>query len=346
MNWRLETVDSICTRLSQLVIILIIFFSLCSTPKAAATTFLSVDPPLTSTAIYESFTVNITISDVTSLGGWEFKLIYRNDIVSAQSYAEGLFLKQGGSTTLFPIEFDDSGYNETHGLIWLTCVIIGGGSGVNGSGVLAELSFGAIGGGSTRLHLIDTVLGDPQANPIAHSPQDGDVEVAGLADIAVTNVLPSRTFIGEGYLMDINVTVENQGFDTESFNVTAYANETIIDTILGVTLPSGNSTMLTFAWSTNGFNGNYSISAYAHPLPGEVDLNDNTYTDGEVTVRWPYDVNQDNYVGIDDIVLVAEHFGEAPIDPNWNPIYDLNGDDYVGIDDIVLVAEHFGETPP
>jgi hypothetical protein len=57
-------------------------------------------------------------------------------------------------------------------------------------------------------------------------------------------------------------------------------------------------------------------------------------------------VNQDNYVGIDDIVLVAEHFGEAPIDPNWNPIYDLNGDDYVGIDDIVLVAEHFGETPP
>jgi hypothetical protein len=61
---------------------------------------------------------------------------------------------------------------------------------------------------------------------------------------------------------------------------------------------------------------------------------------------FPWDVTGDGYVGIDDIVAVAEHFGEDPTDPDWDPKYDITGDDYVGIDDIVAVAEHFGEQDP
>jgi hypothetical protein len=59
-------------------------------------------------------------------------------------------------------------------------------------------------------------------------------------------------------------------------------------------------------------------------------------------LRW--DLTGDAYVGIDDIVAVAEHFGEDPLNPQWDLIFDVTGDDYVGIDDIVAVAEHFGET--
>ncbi len=59
---------------------------------------------------------------------------------------------------------------------------------------------------------------------------------------------------------------------------------------------------------------------------------------------FPWDVTGDNYVGIDDIVAVAEHFGTSPGHPDWDPKYDINKDDYVGIDDIVSVAEHFGES--
>jgi outer membrane protein assembly factor BamB len=61
---------------------------------------------------------------------------------------------------------------------------------------------------------------------------------------------------------------------------------------------------------------------------------------------FPWDVTGDGYVGIDDIVAVAEHFGTQPDQPNWHPKYDINFDDYVGIDDIVATAEHFGQTPP
>ena len=60
------------------------------------------------------------------------------------------------------------------------------------------------------------------------------------------------------------------------------------------------------------------------------------------------DLNYDIYVGIDDIITVAEAFGSSPLiyhdirDPRWDPRCDFNNDDYVGIDDIVSAAEAFG----
>jgi len=58
-----------------------------------------------------------------------------------------------------------------------------------------------------------------------------------------------------------------------------------------VTLTSGNSTTITFAWNTTGFpKGNYTISAYAWPVPDEIDLDDNTLIGGVVSVGVPCDV--------------------------------------------------------
>jgi parallel beta-helix repeat protein len=59
-------------------------------------------------------------------------------------------------------------------------------------------------------------------------------------------------------------------------------------------------------------------------------------------LRW--DVTGDGYVGIDDIVAVAEHFGQDPTHQTWESKYDVTGDNYIGIDDIVSIAEHFGES--
>ncbi|UCH31881.1 MAG: right-handed parallel beta-helix repeat-containing protein [Candidatus Bathyarchaeota archaeon] len=57
-----------------------------------------------------------------------------------------------------------------------------------------------------------------------------------------------------------------------------------------------------------------------------------------------WDVNGDSYVGIDDIISAAEHFGQDPTHLDWDSRCDINRDQYVGIDDIVSVAEHFGES--
>jgi len=161
--------------------------------------------------------------------------------------------------------------------------------------------------------------------------------------VAVTAVTPPKTIIGQGYNVNVNVTVVNHGSFTENFNVTVYANATIIGT-KQITLESNTSTTVSFTWNTSSFvEGNYTLWAYAEPVLGETNTSDNTYIDGVVWVKWPYDVTGDNYCGIDDIVAVAEHFGTMPQSPNWNPIFDINCNNYVGIDDIVAVAEHFGE---
>jgi len=59
------------------------------------------------------------------------------------------------------------------------------------------------------------------------SPVLYDLTVAalmGVHDIAVTNIVPSKTVVGQGYSVPINVIVENQGGYIENLNVTAYVN--------------------------------------------------------------------------------------------------------------------------
>jgi hypothetical protein len=291
----------------------------------------------------ENFSINASIANVADLGGWELKLYYRNNILAVITAIEGPFLKQGGSTAFFTVELNNN-YNTTHGRIWLTCVLLGSVPGVDGSGTLATINFQAVGGGNTTLHLTDTVLGDSQANPIDHTTNDGNVRVIGISDIAITNVTPSKTIVCQGYSIKINVTVENQGDLTETFNVTTYANTTLIET-KEITLTGGNSTTIVLTWDTTGFaKGNYTIIAYAWPVSGETDITDNTFTDGWVEIVIPGDVNGDGIVDIFDLVLVASAYGLTPISPNWNPNTDINGDSIVDIFDLVIVASHFGET--
>jgi hypothetical protein len=103
-------------------------------------------------------------------------------------------------------------------------------------------------------------------------------------DIAVTSVTPLKAVVGQGYSMHINVIATNQGQFTEAFNVVLHVNTTVIE-MLEVTLTSGSSTTITFAWNTSGFDkGNYIISAYAWPVLGETDTSDNYRSGSSVLV--------------------------------------------------------------
>ena len=180
------------------------------------------------------------------------------------------------------------------------------------------------------------------ANHVLHA-----VFVSALIhNVAVINVTPSKSVVGQGYSLNINVTAANQGDYTETFNATLYANTTSIATQT-VTLTSGNSTTITFTWNTTGFaKGNYTISAYAWPVEGETDIEDNTLTDGWIVVTVIGDINGDFKVDIEDLVLVIKHFGSYPSHPKWNPNADVNSDNKVDIKDLVLVIKHFGEHYP
>ncbi len=159
---------------------------------------------------------------------------------------------------------------------------------------------------------------------------DGTITVLPLYDLVVANILPSKTVLGQGYSLSINATVLNQGNFTETFNVTAYADQDpaiIGDEITvgtqNVTLTSGNSTTVTFTWNTTGVTkGDYTITAEATPLPGETETADNTLSDGIVTVTWLGDLDGDFDVDEDDLW----HFCEAFIDYYKIGVMDPNCD--------------------
>lgn len=181
-------------------------------------------------------------------------------------------------------------------------------------------------------------------------------------DIAVTNVTKLKTVVCQGYPMRINVTVENQGYYTENFDVSVYANTTAIATQL-ITLTGGSSTTITFTWNvpTDFPKGNYTISAHATPLPPETDddLSDNTFIDGWVVVSMvgdltggtasSWDFVPDGKVEGKDQSVVLKCFGSWPGAPPpmiWNPNCDINNDEKVDGRDLSIIQKHFGEADP
>ncbi len=164
-------------------------------------------------------------------------------------------------------------------------------------------------------------------------------------DVAVTNVSPSKDVVGEGYSLSINVTITNQGTLTETFNVTIYANTTVIGTLTNITLTSGNSTTITVVWNTTGFAmGNYTISAYASTVPGETDTTNNTFIDGTVTITIPGDINGDGSVDSLDAGILNGAYGSSVGDPTYDACADIDGDGYIGSADVAILNANYGET--
>jgi parallel beta-helix repeat protein len=167
---------------------------------------------------------------------------------------------------------------------------------------------------------------------------------AGLYDIGITNVTTSKIVVGQGYNLTIIIKILNYGINTETFNLTVYANETAIQTIRTIVLTSRNSTTITFPWNTTGFaKGKYTISAYAWPIDNESDLSDNTFTDGSVLVVTPGDIDGNGFVNYLDGILLGAAFSSTPGDTNWNANADINSDDYVNYLDGIILGANFSE---
>jgi len=169
------------------------------------------------------------------------------------------------------------------------------------------------------------------------------LQAPAFPDVAVLSLQMSKTIVGQGYCVTLNVTVENQGSSTESFNLTFYAN-TSTAYFHTITLENGSSTAIIVVWNTTGFGfGNYVMSAHAEPLPNELDTADNNSTGGTIHVGILGDVNADGKVDIEDIGYVARRFMASPSDPMWNSNADFNGDNRIDKNDIDAAVKQFGQ---
>jgi hypothetical protein len=192
--------------------------------------------------------------------------------------------------------------------------------------------------------------------PVVLFPGSPDVQVSIIEvennmsptapDVAIANVALTKTIVGQGLPTEINVTVANFGNNDEDFNVTTYADATFIAK-QEITLTVGNSTTISFGWSTAGFAyGNYTIKVIADTVPGETNTADNTFVAGSIIVTIPGDLNGDLKVTLSDLVILANAYGSKPGDIKWNPNSDINGNGKVDLADLVTMATHYGQHYP
>jgi len=281
---------------------------------------------------------NVSIENVQDMYGFEFHLTYDTNVLTCMGLSINPELNETGKFSV----------DDYIGEIFVNASLIPPSSPISTIPPLtaATLLFKVDNLGITNLTLHDTKIIDQSGSPISHETRDGFFQ-AVTRDVAVTNVIPSRASVYEGWKLNMSVTVENHGdFFDETFGVTAFYDGTPIGVQTVTNLAPGHNITLIFLWNTAGIppHHNYTISAEAQSVLYETNLADNTFVNGPVRVKMMGDVNDDGTVDLYDLAAVALAFGSQPGDDNWNPETDFNQDNLIDIFDLVVVTLNYGRT--
>jgi hypothetical protein len=165
---------------------------------SATSTTIEINPPNSYVTIAKTLNVDVNVTDVTFLTSWQFTVYFNNTVLNCTGVTEGPFLKSGGGT--YYGSSINNNYNSTHGSVQAYSTLLGD-TNVNGSGVLATITFNASAVGVSTLHLSDTKLGDQNIppQPITHTTIDGtahvqaftlSISVVGSGSVALNNTGP------------------------------------------------------------------------------------------------------------------------------------------------------------
>lgn len=329
-------------------------------PQVSTTVF--VDPPtIKDKVIGETVTVDIKVSNVTHLYGWQVGLTFNPEVLNCTGYYEGEFLKRGldpedPNVGTFWINRTPP-WDNTKGIVYFHgCTRLGQITGASGSGQLAYITFEVIGTGISDLHLTDVILGGYDGEDLFEIPFevvdaftvpwggfDYSVEIAsnltGIDDPPnpPESGLFNHTFGPQEKTVTFDVITHHEGFyevtipkdilecgNLSEWNVTVDGSP-----ITCVPTESPTATSLYFKYH----NGTHKVEITGTVLG----------TPGDIAPEF-------GVVDVMDVLIVALAFGSKPSDENWNPIADLypqgSGDEEIDSMDILQVALHFGQTYP
>lgn len=151
---------------------MLFYTSIVTELSGSSATTVYVYPSTKAVTVGQSFNIDIRVSNVLDLYGWEFKLGWDPNLLNVVEVTEGPFLNQSGNT------FFTKKINNTAGYLLVDCTLLGDVRGVNGSGTLAYVKFRAEKEGSCNLVLYDTKLVNSSEEPIDHTAKDGSVTVS------------------------------------------------------------------------------------------------------------------------------------------------------------------------
>jgi hypothetical protein len=211
------------------------------------------------------------------------------------------FLKVEGQYPSLTLYVDDPA-----GFIWVKLVYSTGKT-VSNPTPLVTLMFHLDNLGATPLDLTNTKLNDSAGNPIPHDTYDG-FYMAQIRDVAILNVVPSRAWAYPGWPINVTVTVKNKGNISETFNVYAYYDTTVIGFKTVTALAPNEVRDVIIEWDTTGVpEGNYTLKAVADTVPYEYNTADNTFIDSVVWIM----------THIHDVAVVQVSLSDSWAFPGW-----------------------------
>jgi hypothetical protein len=163
---------------------------------ADAQAVISIDPTTQATSTGSVVTVDVAISNVSDLYGYQFDLAFNPTVLQAVSSTEGPFLATGGSTFFIPGTNDNLG-----GTVFATAnTLLTAIAGVNGSGELAVFTFDAIGAGTSTFAIQNETLLNSSVNVISDLTKTGFVTVSS-STVAAPEIDPASTMSALTLLM-------------------------------------------------------------------------------------------------------------------------------------------------
>jgi len=299
---------------------------------------IAVDPPEIfdpSLVPCSTFSINITIDDVDGLKKCQFNLTYNSITLSFVGVA--FYTVQNQAPSVKIVQDDEAGY------LWIRLTYPNSITTFEPIPIV-HIVFHVNAFGISPLNLTDTQMTDYIGQPIAHEAHHGYF-ASVIRDIAIIEVKTSSTWAYQGWIVRINVTVKNEGDLTETFNVKAFYDTTLIGVLRIENLPPNETSTVTFYWNTKEATPCrfYAILAEAGPVPFETDLTDNTLGGGNVKIRLMGDIDDNGIIDMTDIGIACLAFGSTPSHPRWNPNVDVNQDGKIDLEDLGLIAMNFGK---
>jgi uncharacterized protein YbaA (DUF1428 family) len=246
--------------------------------------------------------VNVTVPGHGGHGmfGYSFKFYWCRDLINATDHTVIRPAAWGSSWADVGAGFQPE-YNATHGRYFTATTALGETTPeVYGNFTLVTIDFEVShkphypeSDGYCLLNATDAALSGRAGYVIPVDVYASEYEIDSTIwehDVAILSVECSADRVVEGVDVNVTVVVQNQGNNTETFDVSVYGNETQIDTTKNVAgLAKTEEKTLTFTWGTTGVApGNYTIKANCTILSGEVETADNNLTDG-----WIFLVSRD-----------------------------------------------------
>jgi hypothetical protein len=217
-----------------------------------------IDPPRIVDATLtpcNNFTININIQEVEQLYSFNLTLTFNATILSALEAKIGPFLPPTTNTTI--------NIDNTAGIIHFSASIQPPEEPPSGNGTIFTVTFHVEGLGQTSLNLTQTILLDPQANPINHIAENGYFNNMLIGKLAVEpseiinpELVPPKTF-------QINITID----DVE--NLYAYEFTLSYDpnilTCIGIIFQDAlNETNYTPQFAVNNIEGSLWVNVTYH----------------------------------------------------------------------------------